>query len=440
MGLRDVLGLGKSATVDPGGEHPVEFMPGVFSDYRDMSAEALFREQPHLRTVTTFIARMVATVSLHLFERADDGGRLRVRDGWVATVLERPNPRQTMFDLLHDSVMDLCLYDEFIWHVSSDDSRPDRFHINRIAPSEVVNSRWSDPWTLKAIAIADHQRGGVIWLPAEQIIRLHGYSPFSRRRGLSPIDALKDILREQLEAAAYRGQLWQNGPRLGGIITRPAGVHWDDKARRRFKQSWRAQYSGRGSGAGGVPVLEDGMTFQAFHLNARDEQLVEMTKLSLQTVAQVYHVNPTMVGLLDNANYSNVREFRQSLYGDSLGPLMKRIESMINAFLLPMLEAQQGFADRDPVGDGSRYYAEFNVEERLRGRFEEQAAVTSTAVGAPWMTRNEARAMNNLPAVEGGDALVLPLNTAADPGGEDAPETDPATADEGAADAEEEAP
>ena len=148
------------------------------------------------------------------------------------------------------------------------------------------------------------------------------------------------------------------------------------------------------------------MEFKPFHLSASDEQVAEMTKLSLSTVAQVYHINPTMVGLLDNANYSNVREFRQSLYGDSLGPVMKQLEGVFNVVLLPRLAALDG--DLDPA----RVYVEFNVEERLRGRFEEQAEVTSKAVGGPWMTRNEARTMNNLPHIEGGDELIVPLNVA----------------------------
>ena len=32
------------------------------------------------------------------------------------------------------------------------------------------------------------------------------------------------------------------------------------------------------------------------------------------------------------------------------------------------------------------------------------------AVGGPYMTRNEARALNNLPSVAGGDDLIVPLN------------------------------
>ena len=140
------------------------------------------------------------------------------------------------------------------------------------------------------------------------------------------------------------------------------------------------------------------MDFKPFHLKAQDEQVVDMTKLSLQTVASVYHVNPTMVGLLDNANYSNVREFRRSLYGDSLGPLIKRIEDALNLIVLPMLGEPEGV------------YVEFNLDEKLRASFEEKAAVTSTAVGGPWMTVNEARAMNNMTSIDGGDDLIRPLN------------------------------
>lgn len=152
------------------------------------------------------------------------------------------------------------------------------------------------------------------------------------------------------------------------------------------------------------------MTFSPMHLKASDEQIVDVAKLSLATVASVYQINPVMVGLLDNANYSNVREFRKSLYGDSLGPIIKQIEDTLNVFLLEKLGAEEGI------------YLEFNIDEKLRASFEEKAAVTSTAVGGPWMTRNEARAMNNMPAIEGGDELLVPLNTSTDP----QEDTDPA--------------
>ena len=42
-----------------------------------------------------------------------------------------------------------------------------------------------------------------------------------------------------------------------------------------------------------------------------------------------------------------------------------------------------------------------------------------SATGGPWMTRNEARAMQNRPPLEGGDDLIVPLNVIA--GGQASP-------------------
>ena len=86
------------------------------------------------------------------------------------------------------------------------------------------------------------------------------------------------------------------------------------------------------------------------------------------------------------------------LYSETLGPTLARIEDRINTFIVPR------------VTRTANAYVEFNIEEKLQGDFEEQAAILSTSAGAPWMTRNEVRALRNLPALAGGDELVVPLN------------------------------
>ncbi|WP_245527423.1 phage portal protein [Corynebacterium lipophiloflavum] len=412
-------------------------------DVDKLGPAELYSSQPHLRTVVTYIAEQIAAVSLHTFERMPDGGRERVRIGDAAEwqpgdpldadrpgllplLMQRPNRHQLMQDMLRASILDYLLFDEFMWAVlDTPDETPE---IVRIPISWIIGRNYEDPWTLKAIRIRDN-RGHIREYIGDRLIHVHGYNPEFEEIGVSPVDSLKETLREQLQAASYRAELWRNGPRLGGVITRPPEKDvgkWSPEGRRRFKTSLAQQYSSGGSNAGGTMVLEDGMKFEPQHLNAKDEQLPEMTKLSLSTVAQVYHVNPTMVGLLDNANYSNVQAFRQSLYVDSLGPLIKQIEGTLNSFVLPMLGI-----------DESRYYVEFNLEEKLRGNFEEQADMQTSAAGGPWMTINEVRAMRNLPALEGGDDLIRPLNvttapTAIDEENQDTPpDIDPAPGGDG---------
>lgn len=409
MGILQRLGLLPGRWAPPSSDELAAPIWGRLADgVSDLSVEQLWEEQPHLRTVTDFIARSVSSTGIHAYRRMADGGRERIRDEPVATLCKKASKTMLTSQLVYRAVMDLALYDEFVWVLNEDPGEMPE--ILPIPPTWVHSMSWEDPWTMSSLSIIDDKTKRPVKIPADRVIRQHGYSPTSMKTGTTPVTALKDTLKEQLEAASYRGQLWKHGPRLGGVITRPKDATWDNKARNRFKQAWQSQYSGRGTGAGGTPVLEDGMELKPFHLKADDEQIVDVAKLSLQTVASVYHVNPTMVGLLDNANYSNVKEFRRSLYGDSLGPIIKRLEDTLNHFLLPALA--------DTLGDLDGVYLEFNLEEKLRASFEEKAAVTSTAVGGPWMTRNEARVMNNLPTIDGADELIVPLNVSAegDPG------------------------
>src|SRR5690606_35860185 len=189
--------------------------------------------------------------------------------------------------------------------------------------------------------------------------------------------------------------------RVSAVLQRPKDAPaWSDAAREQFREDWYAKYTGNGAKAGGTPLLEDGMTLNRIDFNAQEQQFVEAAKLPFSTVASAFHVNPTMVGILENANYSNVREFRRMLYGDTLGPILAMIEDRINTFLLPRLGM-----------DSATHYAEFNIGEKLQGSFEEQASVMSTLVGRPIMTADEGRAKFNLTAL-GGNAgeLVTPLN------------------------------
>lgn len=379
-----------------GGPEWAEHVAGSLGDsVSDMSAAQMWKSQPNLRTVVSFRARNVAQLGLHVFERVDDSDRRRDRQSPLAVALRAPDVNMTAYDLVFSLVGDMDLFDRAYWMVGWDESlKPS---LRRLPPSWVTPV-YSDPWTIKHYLVAGD--GKPVKVPTDSILPFSGYSP-SKASGCSPtIEALKETLKEQIEATAYRGQVWQRGGRVSAVLQRPKEApQWSDGARDAFRDDWYSKYTGRGSHAGGTPILEDGMTLNRIDFNAQEQQYVESAKLALSTIAGAFHVNPTMVGLLDNANYSNVREFRRMLYGDTLGPLLAQIEDRLNTFLLPMLGM-----------DPAKFYAEFNLGEKLQGSFEEQAQVMQTLVGGPIMSRNEGRAKFNLPKVEGADALIVPLN------------------------------
>lgn len=363
-----------------------------------LTPEELYRTQPHLRIVLSFVARNVAHLGLRAFERVSDTDRKRLRDDPLAKLLARPNSTMTMYELLEALVADMGLYDMAYWWIAEDSASPSGWVIQPIPPSWVVEQK-GGTFFAPGSYVVQNPDGRRTPIPAEEMLVFHGWNPGRPKHGTSPVETLKEILAEQVQAWSYRQQVWQRGGRVGTYMTRPSGAEWSDNARERFMEAWKARWTGMdGAKAGGTPILEDGMELHRLGFTAREEEWAEVAKLALSTVAAIYHVNPVMVGILDNANFSNTKEFRKMLYSETLGPLLAMIEARVNAFLVPRVT---GVADA---------YVEFNIEEKLQGDFEEQAAVMSTATGAPWMTRNEARGIRNLPAIEGGDDLVLPLN------------------------------
>lgn len=362
-----------------------------------LSPAQMWRTQPHLRTVVDFLARNVSQLGLHSFVR-DGEERKRDRESTVAQVLcTKPNAYMTTFDLIYSLVGNYALYNRAYWFIALNKDGELEIHP---FPSDWVTPIYDHLFRVSEYKIRPPGTADAVKVDAASIVAFEGWNP-AQGSDSSPVDTLRLILEEQYHSRMHRLQVWKRNGRVGSCLTRPASSPaWDDTARRRFYEMFEAFVGDKGSRAGGTPILEDGMELKRVGFNSADEQWSESVKISLETVAQVYQVNPTMVGVLDSANYSNVKEFNRSLYTNTLGPLLRMIESRLNAFALPLLGAEPG------------QYVEFNVEEKLRGSFEEQAAVTSAAVGAPWMTRNEARRMRNLPAVDNGDSLITPLNLA----------------------------
>lgn len=399
MGLAAWLGFSPKTPPPPQvyTTHTVDFQ-SILAEILDQPVERLWREQPHLRTVVGFIARNIAQLGWHAYQRDNEDGRNRLRDAPIARLLQTPNAQDTAYDLVYATVASMCLYDESYWFIGQDKS-PSGWAIRHIPSPWVIGTIGESAFTVEAYKIAVPGSRKYLEVPSDEMVMFHGWNPLDPKLGTSPVIALKTILAEQIHAQIYRDQMWKRGGRVGNWIYRPPDApEWSGDARERWIKSYRNAYTGdQGKRAGGEPLFEDGMELRSNRFSAKDEQYIEGNKLSLETCAQVYFINPTMVGVLDNANYSNVREFRRALYGDTLGPVIAQLEQRINRAVVPKL------ADPD-------VYVEFNLQAKLAGSFEEQAGVLQTSIGAPWLTVNEGRARQNLPAVDGGDDLIRPLN------------------------------
>lgn len=382
-------------------------------DPQNMTVEDLWATQPHLRTVIDFRARNIAQLGVQLFE-ADGEQRARVRGTEVSKLLGRPNPYMTGYDLIYDLVATRSLYDTAYWFIMEGEAGK---VIHPFPPA------WVTPLADSHFGPRSYrvQVPGVdryVDVPGDNVVEFRGWTPTPSLTTSSPVETLRMVLEEQHSSRKHRLQLWRRNGRVGSYIARPKdAAPWDDTARRRFMDMFTA-FTGDNAKAGGVPILEDGMELKRNAFTSADEQWAESVKISLETVAQVYQVNPTMVGVLEGTNYSNMKEFNRALYRTSLGPDIVQIEERITEFVLPLLDAPDD------------QFVKLNVESMLRGSFEEQAKIMSTSTGGPWMTRNEARALMDMSPLDEGDELIVPKNVSeggqASPqdGGDGRPEED----------------
>lgn len=379
----------------------------TFEDLGTMPVSRLWATQPYLRTVISFIARSIAQLSLNTFAVDADEQRTRDRTCKAARALRDPGDGKTGYDLIFATVGDLMLYDRAYWLPWLDPEGNPRL---RRCPPPWVTPNEANVFTVGSYTIVGGPK--TIELPPEGVIAFSGYAPENPLAASPAVDSLRTTLQEQIEATAYRLATWKRGGRVSAVLQRPSGApDWSDSAREAFREDWYAQYTGSGPRTGGTPILEDGMTLNRIDFNAQEQQFVDAAKLALNTVASAFHVNPTMIGLLDNANYSNTREFRKMLYGDTLGPTLKRITDRCNVDLFRVFDDE----------DGVERIVDFNVADRTQGTFEEQIVAMQAAVGRPYITADEARARLHMPALGGGaEELVTPLNVVS--GGQSSPQ------------------
>ena len=349
----------------------------------------IWRTQPQVRTVIGFIARNVAQLGIHVFRRLSDTDRERLTDHPLAQLLAEPMPRMTQYRFVERLVSDVALYDTAI---AIKVRHEGRLRLLPVPPTLI----W--PYGGNWVAPEYYETPGGRQFGPDEVLHIHGYSPGDLVSGTSPIESLRELLLESSESAKNRAKMWKGGARMTGVITRPADApDWGNEDKRRFRAMWRSFTDGGGA-EGGTPILEDGMSYVPVGFNPEQAQYIEARKLTREEVSAAYYIPPPLIGILDHATYSNIREQHAHLYQDTLGPWLVMLEQELVAQVLPDLD------------DSAGVYAEFNIAAKLRGSFEEQAAAASTATGGPWMTVNETRARNNLPRVEGGDSLIVPLN------------------------------
>lgn len=209
--------------------------------------------------------------------------------------------------------------------------------------------------------------------------------------GASPIELHADTIGLAKAAENYAAEYFNNGSIMTGVLSsdQPLKKEQLDIVR----DSWNA------SSAGNLTrVLPAGFKYDRIALSPDEAQNIESRKMSAQDIARVFNVPPSLIGLDTAAmTYNNTEQAGIFFAKHTILPIARRIEQEIENKLLTPEQR-------------NNYFVRFNIDDLMRGDLKTRAEYYNTLLQAGVLTANEVRAFENLPVVDGGDALRIPVN------------------------------
>lgn len=376
---------------------------GVWSSYSQM-----YRRQLWVAAAVNKIAGATARLPLKVYRRAD-AGREDARDTPYGLLMQRPSSTIDPFTFWSWVRSILDIYGEsFLGKRRDKGGRP--YELIPMHPVFVKYDIETDKWSY------DNGRGTRIEnIPRRELVHFKHFSPDSNR-GMSQLEPLRATLENEEGARRANSALWRNGGKPSVLLQHPKIQ--SDKAADRLSLQWKDVHGGVDNWAKAL-VLEEGMTANILPMNIEELQYIEARKLNREEVCAGFDIPPPVLHILDRATFSNITEQNRALYRDTMAPKLGHLEATLE------MELRDGSMGTDKGPDfPDDIYAEFLLDEVLRGAFEARATAYQQS---DFMTIAEKRQKENLPFIPGTDRIFL--NSASLPLGPDGQLEQPAPAE-----------
>ena len=330
------------------------------------------------------IAETSASLPLILFARRGED-RARASDHPLYTVLhDVANPQQTAIEARE--YLQACVLlrgNAFARIVRGLDG-----HVREVWPLS--------PDTVTVLKVGDqvayeYQDGsGVLRrLLAHEVLHLRHRLGDDGVMGISPIAAARGVVELALAEGEHGRSTFSNGAKLLGVLKFP-GILKPDQ-RDAIRKSWASQHAG-GTNSGRTAILEGGVDFQSVSMTLEDAEWIASRQFSVEEVARLFRVPPTVIGDLRHGNYSNSVEMARQFVTMTLRRHLVAWEQAIAKQLLT--EAERAV-----------YFAEHQVEGLLRGDSANRADFYDRGIRSGWLLPSEARRLENLPSIDGIDRV-----------------------------------
>lgn len=345
----------------------------------------VFQDSTIFRCVT-LIASDVSKLRLKLVAQGRDGLWTETTNSAYSPLLRKPNGFQTRQQFIESWICSKLTAGNF-YALKERDNRGVVTKLYPLDPHRVkplVSDDGSVFYDLKADNIA-----GVddVVIPASEIIHDRFNCLFHPLVGVSPIHAAG---LAATAAQAIRGNsaaFFANQSTPSGLLIAPGAI--SDETAQRLKDGWQANFSGP-SGMGKLAVLGDDLKYQQLAMAADAAQLVEQAQMSKEDIATAFGVPLHKIGG-PLPNVGNIEVLEQAYYSQTIQVIIEGLESCLD----------EGLSLPSYLG------VELDLDGLLRMDTAAQVSALKDAVGAGFMSPNEARRRIELPAIKGGETPYL---------------------------------
>ena len=321
-------------------------------------------------------------------------------------LLARPNPLQSyteFFSSLYSYV--LLSGNAYVLKVGNDGGAPRELH--QLRPDRIEIKGGGNPIPEKYEYVINGRLQDTYYVDQEngysELKHIKLWNPLDDYYGCSPLSAASMQVDQHNMASKHNVNLLNNGARpSGAVVFKPKdesgfAVNLSESQRQQLLTDLNNRFSGSAN-AGRPMLLEGDFDWKEMGLSPKDMDFLNLKHMSATNIAMCFGVPSQLVGVPDAQTYANVSEARLALYEETIIPYLRKIESDLNEWLVPMY--------------GDNYYLEFDIDsipalsERRRKIYEN----VTTAVREGVMTRNEAREKIGLEPIDGADGLYISAN------------------------------
>jgi len=363
-----------------------------------------FRALPWLYAAGTALAIAATKPELKWYREIKEGGEVHqeaVQGEAINQLCELPNPNLSWRELIQITVINLSLTGNAYWNlVGTKEDAP-------IGPSNPpVEIWWVKPAQIQPLPdeagnIVQYEftgpTGQVKRLDQSEIIHFRLPNPGSYFLGMGMMEPLTSTATLEANSVAFMKNFMENDATPPFVFVHPGTP--EKPERDRFYKAWDERHRGsKKTNRGGM--IWGGMKIEKIADGTiKDIQYPELRKMNREEMLAAAGVPPSVVGLLEYANYSNMEVQQQKFWEDSVIPILGIIADKATIRLAPIFDPQ--------------LWAEFDYSniKVLQEDDERRARIASLLISAGMRTPNQMAAQYfNAEPYEGGDSYYMTMS------------------------------